>query len=105
VQQFYAANVTTVNPTFTTAYTVPAGDRIVLRSIAARNLAGGAGVTYYVKINGVLAYTFVLGNGGTSSGSNEWRPWIVLTPAQKIEIAVSAAAGIGVIVSGSLYTI
>lgn len=103
--QLYVGNVTTVNPTFTTAYTVGAGNRIILRSIAARNLAAPAGVTWYVKVGGTLVFTNVLGSGGGSSGSFEWRPWIVATPGQKIELAVSAAAGIGVLVSGSIYTI
>lgn len=105
VLQFYAANVTTVNPTFTTAYTVPAGDRIVLRSIAVRNLNGAAGVTVYVKVAGVLVKSIVLTTGGTSGDSSEWRPWIVATPGQTIQLAVSGATGVGAVVSGSLYTI
>jgi hypothetical protein len=103
--QLFAGNVTSVNPTFTTAYTVPAGNRIILRSIAVRNLSGAAGVTWYVKVNGVVVFTNVLGIGSLSTGSFEWRPWIVATPAQTIQLAVSAAAGIGALVSGSIYTI
>jgi hypothetical protein len=44
VIQLARQNVVTVNPTFTTIYTVPAGDRVVLRSIAVRNLSGAAGI-------------------------------------------------------------
>lgn len=105
MQQFYVANVVAVNPTFVTAYTVPAGDRIVLRSIAVRNLNGSGGVTWYVRLAGVVVFTGVLASGGTSGGSAEWRPWIVMTPGQKIELAVSATPGVGAVVSGSLYTI
>jgi hypothetical protein len=103
--QLYVGNVVTVNPTFTTAYTVGAGQRIILRSIAVRNLSGAAGVTWYVKINGIVVFTNVLGIGSLSTGSFEWRPWIVVTPGQTIQLAVSAAAGIGAVVSGSIYTI
>jgi hypothetical protein len=103
--QLYSGNVVTVNPVFTTAYTVGAGQRIILRSIATRNLSGGAGVTWYVKVNGVVVFTKVLGLGGTDAGSYEWRPWIVATPGQTIQLSVSAAAGIGAVVSGSIYTI
>jgi hypothetical protein len=105
VMQFYAANVTTVNPTRTTCYTVPAGDRIVVRSFAVRNLSGTAGMTVYIWINGVVVHTIFLTTGGTAGDSSEWRPWLVLTPGQTIQMAVSAAAGVGAIVSGSLYTI
>jgi hypothetical protein len=62
-------------------------------------------VTWYVKVGGTFVYTNVLGAGGTGAGSAEWRPWIVATPGQKIELAVNAATGIGVVVSGSIYTI
>lgn len=86
-------------------YTVPAGDRIILRSIAARNLSGSAGVTWYVYIGSTIIFTNVLTTGGSAGGSFEWRPWVVLGPTQTIEMAVSAAAGISCVVSGSIYTI
>jgi hypothetical protein len=105
VTQLARQNVTTVNPVFTTIYTVPAGDRIVLRSIAVRNLSGSAGVTWYVEIDTVVVFTNVLGVGSVNAGSYEWRPWIVLGPGQLLKVAVNAAAGIGLVASGSLYTI
>jgi len=103
--QLFTGNVTTVNPSKTTCYTVPAGDRIVLRSVAVRNLSGSVANSCYVFVNGTLVRTINLGIGGSSTDSFEWRPWIVATPAQLVQLAVSNAAGVGAVLSGSLYTI
>lgn len=103
--QLFTGNVVTVNPTKTTCYTVPTGYRVITRSIAVRNLSGTVGMSAYVWMNGILVHTFVLTTGGTAGGSDEWDTWSVLTPGQKIEMAVSAAAGVGCIISGSIYFI
>jgi hypothetical protein len=62
-------------------------------------------MTAYVWVNGVLVHSLVCTTGGSSGDSPEWRPWVVLTPGQTIQMAVSAAAGVGCVISGSLYTI
>lgn len=103
--QLFTGNITTVNPTKTTCYTVPAGDRIILRSVAVRNLSGAVAMTAYVWVNGVLVRSLICAVGGSAGDSQEWRPWVVATPGQTIQMAVSAAAGVGAVVSGSLYTI
>lgn len=103
--QFFTGNVTTVNPTRTTCYTVPAGDRIILRDVAVRNLSGSVSMSVYIWVNGVLVRTLICSVGGVAGDSQEWKPWIVATPGQTIQAAVSAAAGVGCVISGSLYTI
>lgn len=103
--QLYVGNVTSVNPTKTLAYTVPAGMRIILRSVDMRNLLGTGGQTGYVYLAGVLAFSRVLTTGGSAGSDVEVRPWIVLTPGQQIQLACTNAAGIAFLVSGSIYTI
>lgn len=103
--QFFAANVLTVNPVKTTAYTVPTGRRIIVRSIAARNLNGSTGQTFYVLVAGVLVFSYVLGAGSLSTGSYEWRPWLVLDEGDSLQLAVSNASGVGFVVGGSSYFI
>jgi hypothetical protein len=103
--QFAALKVITVNPTLTTAYTVPAGDRIILRSVAMRNLLTTGTLTAYVYLAGLLIESHILAAGGAAGSDFEWRPWIVMTPGQLVQLAVSNATGADMIVSGSLYTI
>jgi hypothetical protein len=103
--QLFTGNVVTVNPSFTTCYTVPAGDRIILRSVAVRNLSGSVGLSVYVKVAGTLVWSKALTVGGTAGDNAEWRPWVVATPAQLVQVAVSNAAGVGCVISGSIYTI
>lgn len=103
--QLFVGNVITANPTFTTCYTVPAGDRIILRSIAYRNLNGSTVQSLYVKIGGTVVWTAAVAAGGTSAGSGEWRPWIVCPPGQTIQLAASTTTGFGILISGSIYTI
>jgi hypothetical protein len=105
VMQFAAQNVTSVNPTYTTLYTVPAGDRIVIRSVQVRNLSGTAAMTAYLRVNTFLIDSLVMTVGGTAGSSVEHRPWWVCAPGDVISMAASVATGYGLILSGSLYTI
>jgi hypothetical protein len=105
VNQFFAGNVVSVNPTRTLCYTVPAGDRIVIRSVAVRNLSGTSATTAILWVANTLVWTHSLGVGGTSTDSFEFRPWIVATPGQLIQMAASNSTGFGCVISGSLYTI
>lgn len=104
--QFFIGNVTTVAPVNTNVYTVPAGHRIILKSIAVRNLNPSAGVTWFVVIDSTLVFTNLLGPGSTSSsGSFEWRPWIVIGPGSVLKLTCSASTGIGCVVSGAYHYI
>jgi hypothetical protein len=105
VTQLFTGNVVTANPTFTNVYTVPAGDRVVLRNLQARNLNGGASQTIYVELNAILIFTALLTSGGSSGGSISQNFWVVMNPADVLKIAASTTTGFGVVVSGSLYTI
>lgn len=101
----FLGNVASVYPATTTVYTVPAGDRIILRSVAVRNLSGSVGVQVYVLVDGIFVWTGILTPGSTSGGSQEWRPWVVVGPGSVIKMAVSATPGAGAAASGSIYTI
>lgn len=105
VAKLFTGNVASVYPVKTVAYTVPAGFRIVLRSVAFRNLSGGVGVQAYVLIDGFFVWTAILTAGSTSGGSQEWRPWVVAEAGSQVQLAVSATPGVGCAVSGSLYFI
>lgn len=104
--QFWLNKVTTVNPTFTTAYTVGAGKRIVLKTVTVRNLDSGAARTVYLEVNGLLVWSKSLGAGGGSTDFFELDTDIVLHPADVISLATSGGtAGVMVTLSGSIYTI
>lgn len=102
--QLANAKVTTTS-TRTALYTVPAGMRIILRSVAIENLASVAqGFILYLPDPSQIWFKSV---GAHNSGTDnfEWRPWIVATPGQVISAQVGNATGVQVIVSGSIYTI
>jgi hypothetical protein len=101
VTQFFVGSVTSVSPTYTTLYTVPAGHRIVLRNIQLHNQDGTTARLFYLKVGGTLVYNPSVSAGGNSAVSL----WIVLGPGQTIQTAGSNAAGFGLVVSGSDYTI
>lgn len=103
--QFFAGSVTSVNPTRTTLYTVPAGDRIVIRNLAARNLNGSSATTVILWVANALVFTVSLTTGGTAGDHISQNLWIVATPGQTIQMAASNSTGFGIVVSGSLYTI
>jgi hypothetical protein len=103
--QLYQGNVVSVNPTRTNLYTVPAGRRIIVRSVASRNLNGGSSQAFYVYVNATVVYTVLATSGGSSGGSNEFRPWLVLGPGDILGAAAATSTGFGVVASGSTYTI
>jgi len=103
--QLASAVVTNVTSPGTTLYTVPAGDRVIVRSIQMRNLWGGGANRCFIRINGLVLADPNLATGQTSGDSLELRPWWVMTPGQLIQVLVSNAAGINVLISGSIYTI
>jgi len=103
-QLFTGTIVVLTNPG-TTLYTVPAGNRIIVRSVAVRNLWGGGVNRFFFKVNGTIVWDPNLNAGGTSGDSQEFRPWIVATPGQLLQALVTNANGVGVVVSGSIYTI
>jgi len=101
VIQFFVGAVTTTGSPGTLAYTVPAGDRIVLRDFTFRNLSSSASYSLLVYIDSTLIYSYTL----ATSESHEWKPWIVMSPGQKLYLRVGNSTGVDVVVSGSLYTI
>lgn len=100
---FYRGVVTILNPATILAYTVPAGYRIVLRSVSAQNQGSTPTVLGFVRISGVFVHQFNLTGAGTSGGYAEWRPWIVAGPGDTINLSTSGSPGIGFVISGSLY--
>jgi hypothetical protein len=104
VMQFAKQTVTAVSPSFATLYTVPAGDRIVVRSAVVRNLALTT-QQFSLYVDGIVVKTWNLPSGGGSTGSDEWRPWMVCTPGQVIQARAATASGFNIVLSGSLYTI
>lgn len=105
VDSLFIGNVTSIYPATTTVFTVPAGDRIVLRSIAVRNLAGSSSVAVYVTVDGIFVWTANLTGASGPGGMAEWRPWLVAGPGSVIRMAVNVAPGVGAAVSGSIYFI
>ena len=104
-KQLFSGAVTSVNPTLTTAYTVPAGFRIIIRSAAWRNKRTSGTNDVYVYVNGVLIWHVLLATAGTSGDQQEWRPWVVAEPGQLVQVAVSNSAGANLVLSGSIYYI
>lgn len=99
--QLYLGVITSVDPTKTLTYTVPSGDRVILRSVAVRNGSGSTAVQTYIYLNTVRIWSTALAGGGNF----EWRPWLVLNPGDQINASVSAAAGASFAISGSVYYI
>lgn len=99
--QFWQGSVTSINPTKTALYTVPAGYRIIVRSMAVRNLTSSGSNNFYFFVNNVIVWSVTL----AQAGNGEWRPWLVAGPGDVINAAVSASAGCSGVLSGSLYTI
>lgn len=98
----FSGNITAT--AFTTVYTVPAGMRIIIRSVAVRNAAAAAQVVS-LAVDAVNVWVKNLTTGGTDGSAFEWRPWIVLTEGQTIRVHVSNSAGAAFTISGSIYTI
>lgn len=105
VTPLFNGNVTSVNPSLTNLYTVPAGDRVVVRQVLVRNLTAGTGETFYLYVDSTLVASLVATSGGSAGGTVLFQPWIVLGPGQVLKGAASVAAGFGVNVGGSIYTI
>jgi len=103
--QFFHANVSTVNPAKTTAWTVPAGRRIIVRSVAMRNLSLGVTQTLYVLVGGIVVKSQIITPPGSSGDSVEWRPWIVVDEGETLQLTVGTAGSVGVVVSGSNHFI
>lgn len=100
----YEGNITTTSGT-QVLYTVPAGYRVIIRSVILRNAAGSTNSVNILVDSTWAAYFVSLPAGGTAGSSNEWRPWLVLGPGQTIGGRVSVATGCNCIISGSIYTI
>lgn len=83
-----------------TLYTVPSGDRIILRDINLQEAGGGAPyIIFYV--NGYRILTSFL----TAHLHSDNRFWLVVGPGQTISCLVQSGFSVDVTISGSLYTI
>lgn len=105
VTPLYAGDVTTVNPSLTTAFTVPAGYRYTVKTVTMRNAWSGGSNDFYIIQGSVHLAHFILGNGGGSLDSAQFNTWVVFGPGAQLKLAVSNAAGVHATVSGYLYTI
>lgn len=103
VMQFYAGTISST--TATNLYTVPAGDRIVLRTVSVQNQSSSA-VVFTLALSGGPTIVLISTNPEGTSGDNfQWRPWIVLPAGAVLQGKVLTAHAVGVILSGSIYTI
>jgi hypothetical protein len=89
----------------TTIYTVPAGFRVVLRTILWRNQAATTNLVYLRLNNTLTIFSLNLGASGASGGSPQSDFWVVLQPGHTLQLATTAAAGFNAVVSGSIYSI
>lgn len=105
VTPLWNGNVTSVNPAKTALYTVPAGDRVVVRQVLVRNLDASTGRSFFIYVDTTIVATLVATSGGSAGGTVLFQPWIVLGPGQVLNGASQVATGFGVNVGGSLYTI
>jgi hypothetical protein len=103
--QLFAGDVTNTVSPGQTVYTVPAGMRIIIRSISLHNRDGSANQIVTVRVAGTVILNRTLGLGGTSAADFEMRPWIVAVPTQLIQVKAGLTLGVAVVISGSIYTI
>jgi hypothetical protein len=90
-----------VSTAFVTRYTVPTGFTIILKSVAMRNGSATAGKGW-IRTAGVTIFTHLLSAAGNDGASFEWRPWIVLTEGQTIDVAADSGLTINMVISGSI---
>ena len=90
----------------TSAYTVPAGYRIVLRSAIFKNESGAA-AGGSLWLSGASRIMFQnLAAAGSPGDTVEWRPWLVIGAGQTITVTISpVGAHVDVVLGGSLYFI
>lgn len=87
-----------------TLFTVPAGQRMVLRSVTMRNLSTSSG-TGWVVFNGSGMFIKPLTPAGTDGASFEYRPWVVFGPGATLGISAGSGIAVFMVASGSIYTI
>lgn len=89
---------------FVTLYTVPAGFRVVLRSVNVYNTT--ATITAAILgIDSGNVFNHSLAAAGAAGSDYLWLGWIVLGPGQKIQGATGGSRTVHYIVSGTIYTI
>lgn len=97
-------NGATSSGAFSTIYTVPAGMRVIVRSVIMRNASAGAGAGW-VGVAGFTVLAYPLTGAGTAGCNFEWRPWLVLGPGSTLQIATGSGISVGFWASGSIYSI
>ena len=102
--QFYSGTVGDL--LLHTLYTVPAGNRIIVRDVTFQN-AGTVASDCQFRVGGVGTIRHTnLAAYGSASDHDEYKLWLVLPPAATIQFQRVTGNGVCVItVSGSIYTI
>lgn len=98
--QIYRGRVTSTS--FVTVYTVPAGMRMILRSIVGHNAVGTGNQFFARSLTQQFLFILLAANGSAGDSLN-WESWVVLNPGDTIQLAVSNATGVDVILSGSIH--
>lgn len=98
----YKGNVSSSG--FVTLYTVPAGKRVVLRSVNIYNTT--ATITAAILgVNSGILFNRSLAVAGAAGADTYWAGWIVLGPGDVIQGATGSSRTCFYAVSGSIYDI
>lgn len=103
VHQLYSGRVSTTG--WTTAYTVPAGQRAILKSINVYNVAGSSNRAFLQLSSGRNLREIDLGAANTSAGSVTAEVWIVLEPGDVVQVGNGTASPIDYVLSGTEHYI
>jgi hypothetical protein len=101
LKNLYTGIVTTTTAPGQTIFTVPAGQRWVLREADYRNLSSAGSFSFFIYVDSVLVYTDLL----AASASGQWTGNLVLNPGQVLSFRSGTATGMGTTASGTVYTI
>lgn len=86
-------------------YTVPAGHRVILRSINVYNVTGSGNRAFVSLSSGRNIAEITLAAANTAGGSVNQQVWIVLEPGDTIQIGNGNATAIDYILSGTVHYI
>jgi len=100
----YKGRVTAVGA-WTDLYTVPSGDRVILRNLVGRAEGNSSNVDAYFRISGQQFVHLVLTPDGTAGNNYDLTEWLVMDQNDVLSVYQTGTNGLWVIASGSLYTI
>lgn len=102
VTPLYEGNVS--SGAFVSLYTVPAGMRVVLRSVNVYNTSSTITAAILGLDSGII-FNHSLAVAGSSGSDFLWQGWIVCGPGQVIQGATGGSRTVHYVVSGTIYTI